>query len=89
MGGAGLFTRIRPYKVPTPRPTTKDMNKTFIAFPLHIVLAEDSKDLDNVTHSKGAYFVSVLELQSRGPDDGLDDFYVGWLLDGVGYRSSN
>src|SRR6266436_6339895 len=35
MGGAGLFTRIRPYKIPTPKPTTKDMNKTFIAFLLH------------------------------------------------------
>jgi len=25
--GAGLFTRIRPYKIPTPKPTTKDRTR--------------------------------------------------------------
>src|ERR1700756_2386591 len=33
MGGAGLLTRMIPYRTPTPRPTTKDKNNTFISIP--------------------------------------------------------
>src|SRR5882672_3655719 len=33
MGGAGLFTRMRPYRAPTPRPTINDRNNTFISIP--------------------------------------------------------
>src|ERR1700741_3937579 len=33
MGGAGLLTRMSPYKTPTPRPTTNEKNNTFIPIP--------------------------------------------------------
>src|ERR1700733_8487335 len=36
IGGAGLFTRITPYKMPTNKPTANEMSSTFISCsPVH------------------------------------------------------
>jgi hypothetical protein len=53
-GRAGLFTRIRPYKIPTPRPTTKDMSKTLITYLLPKSSWKSPRIGANVTSRKGA-----------------------------------
>src|SRR6476646_5205354 len=87
MGGAGLFTRIRPYKIPTPRPTTKDKSKTLIAYLLPKSGWKSRRIEANVTSRKGASFASALELERCGPNDDFADFDLAWLLDGVSDRA--
>jgi hypothetical protein len=52
MGGAGLFTRINPYRVPTARPTTNDMSIAFISYSssLNDVLQSVKQSQPNKVH---------------------------------------
>src|SRR4029077_8655506 len=87
MGGAGLFTRIRPYKIPTPRPTTKDMSKTLITYLLPKSGWKSPRSGANVTSIEGAEFASALELRRWGPKYNLPDFGLGWVPDCVRGRA--